>query len=118
MTISKSALAEVLYGRRFDDGSPLMASPFSPDGPAITAVLGAPGSGKSYWLADQTTRLAAARVVLIAIDPLGDLREPFAAQGARTLVLGPGSDVHVNPFRRSPRNGDADLRPVFQILLG
>jgi hypothetical protein len=114
-----SVFGQVLYGRRFDDGSPLLASPFSPDGTVeVTAVLGGPGSGKSYWLANHATRLAAAGVPLIVIDPFGDLRDAIGALGAREVVLGSGSHHHINPFRRSPDNGGADLRPVFEILLG
>lgn len=110
---------EILYGRRFDDGSPVAATPFHPDGATeLTAVLGRPGSGKSYWLADHAARLADAGVHLIAIDPLGDLRDLMAAQGARTITLGPGAPSHINPFARAVDDAGADLRPVFQILLG
>lgn len=109
----------VLWGRRFDDGSPVLASPFRPDGSVeVTAVLGRPGSGKSYWLADHAARLVGAGVPLLAIDPLGDLRELFSALGGRNVTLGTDSPAHINPFRRSAAEPGADLRPVFAVLLG
>lgn len=109
----------VLWGRRFDDGSPVLTSPFRPDGSLeVTAVLGRPGSGKSYWLADHAARLVGAGVPLLAIDPLGDLRELFSALGGRNVTLGSDSPTHINPFRRSAAEPGADLRPVFAVLLG
>lgn len=118
-TNDDTSLGTVLYGRRFDDGSPVLASPFHADGSVdVTAVLGRPGSGKSFWLTSHARQLAAVDVPLLAIDPLGDLRELFAALGARTVTLGAGSAQHVNPFRRSSYGVGVDLRPVFAVLLG
>ena len=119
----------VLYGIHAINWTPVVMSPWRPDGSTdITCVLGRPGSGKSYWLRCHIGRLSMIGVTVFVIDPLSGYRRWFDNNQGQTISIAPGSDKHVNPFRRvwdanegaieSPSLKAARLMPLYSLLLG
>jgi hypothetical protein len=91
-----------LYGIHMTDHTPVFMSPWNTNETIdITTVLGAPGSGKSYWCRTHIGRLAMAGVRTITIDPIGDFVLWHQKNGGTVIEIGPGSPVHINPLRRT-----------------
>lgn len=91
-----------LYGIHMTDHTPVFMSPWNTNETIdITTVLGAPGSGKSYWSRTHLGRMAMAGVRTIVIDPLGDFVLWHQKNAGTVIELGPGSPIHINPLRRS-----------------
>ena len=91
-----------LYGVHMTDHTPVFMSPWNSNETIdITTVLGAPGSGKSYWCRTHIGRMAMAGVRTIVIDPIGDYVLWHQKNNGTVIELGPGSPIHINPLRRT-----------------
>lgn len=91
-----------LYGIHMTDHTPVFMSPWNTNETIdITTVLGAPGSGKSYWCRTHIGRMAMAGVRTITIDPIGDFVLWHQRNNGTVIEIGPGSPVHINPLRRT-----------------
>ena len=91
---------DVVYGLRTANRTPLMASPFRDDHTvAISAIIGQPGSGKSFWLSCHLARQAAIGTQIIAIDPLNDFGDWFRRNSGIVVSLCQDSAWHINPLK-------------------
>jgi len=127
----------ILYGLRPSDRSPLLGSPFNEDGTnSVSAIIGQPGSGKSFWLRCHLSRLAALGTRIIAIDPINDYGAWFRRNGGIVVSLCEDSEWHINPLKidrqcvvnaageKSMVTENIDvkinqrLKPLFRLILG
>jgi hypothetical protein len=127
----------VLYGLHLYNLTPVMINPYNRDRTTeVTTVLGATGSGKSFWLRCHIGRLAMTGWQILAIDPLGDFNKWFTENEGQIISLYPNSPAHINPLQLTKVKSlsvdgqeieeweDVDtkinqrLKPLFRLLLG
>jgi hypothetical protein len=119
----------VLYGVHMYNRTPVLMSPWNADETIdITAVLGAPGAGKSYWLRTHINRMAMTGTRILMIDPIGDYVRWFANNDGQVVEISAESTSHVNPIalawdqkigrHESPGSKIDQLKPLFRRLLG
>ena len=129
------AVSGVLYGIHLFNRTPIIVDPWLTTS-KISAILGEPGAGKSFWMRTHLGRVAMVGAQVIVIDPYNDHTKWMNDNGGQVINLSPRSTSHINPLKvRMERwvndegktveeteditvKVDEDLQPLFELLLG
>ncbi len=125
-TTSLTANEGILYGINQHDGSLIIFDRFTLEN-ANSVILGKSGSGKSFLVKLEATRLLMMGVDVIIIDPENEYKSiAEATNGGEFVSFSLSSEYKINPFELNTQNPEPDelankilsLHSLFKVIIG